>query len=404
MRDEHERDNHENIHPFDGREDQTPLTPDLEALDRRLMLDAAQWDAESPDTGTLATYALTLANDPPSTAPVTDGKVFSGPAPAPRITPRLRMQPLAPRQPSAWAAYIVTLGVVATMVLVLLGPWLLPHASTVDNPTPTASMTAAATDTPLPTGTPTSPTMTPGSASAGFTVTRVIPTLDLVTMSPGGVGVWVSTDPTTLTSSVCPQTAPIDLAFTFDVSNQVNRGWITFRWRTSNGFVSDPIPFPFAGADGPPVIYREWDLPAIQANGAQWVQVEVLQPNPITARFNFQATCQFSVLREDISASPVAYNCAVGGDQTFTFTGSIVTSYAPGSHTVTYHWWQSDLAVLPDQTVTFGEGVASMPVQPHQWIIHQTDVGPGKSGNVGLVPSSPDAGSPSSASINLSCP
>jgi hypothetical protein len=386
----------DDLHPFDGSADQTPLTPELEALERRLLLDAAQWDAESPDTGTLAAYALALANDP-SAAVVTDGKVFTGPAPAPRAP---RLSPFVPRQPSTWAAYIVTLAVVAAMALVLLWPSLMPHKPAINSPTPTAS----ATTTALPTGTPAaSPTRTIVGSGAGFTVTHVIPTLDPLTTSYQGAD-WLSTDPTTLTSSVCAQTVTVDLDFTFDVSNKVNRGWITFRWRNSEGFVSDPIQFPFAGADGSPVIYRQWDFPAIHANGAKWVDVEVLEPNPITARLNFQATCQFSVLSENISVSPAAYNCAAGGDQTFTFTGSIVASYAPGSHTVTYHWWRSDLTVVPDQSVTFGEGVGSVSAQPNQWIVHQTDVGPGKSASEQLVITSGNGGSPSGVSMSLSCP
>lgn len=399
------QDNQDNIYQFDGSEDQTQLTPDMEALDRRLMQDAKQWDAESPDIGALATYALALATEPPAAA-LTDSKVSRNPAPAPRITPRL--QPLVPRQPSAWAAYIVTLGIVVAMALMLLWPSLLPHTPTVDSPTPTANAPVA-TGTSLPTGTSTtSPTATTsGGAGTGFTVIRVTPAVDL-SQTPDASG---NANLTTFSSSSCGQTAKIALNITFDTSNRVKQGKITYRWRRSDGFVSDPIWFYFGDISGPPLGYApaqasEWDLPAIQADGsAKWLDVEVLEPNLITARLNLQATCQFSIQGGTTSASPTAYNCTAGGDQTFIFTGTLLSSYAPGSHTVTYHWQRSDGSVTADQTVTFGEGRASMSVQPDQWIVHQVDVGPGRSDWDQLVATSPSPRTVASQAImNISCP
>lgn len=388
----------DDLHPFDGSEDQTPLTPELEALERRLLLDAAQWDAESPDTGTLAAYALALA-DAPAAAVVPDGKVLTGPASvSSRPTPRLR--PLVPRQPSAWAVYIVTLCVVVAMAVVLLWPSLLPHTPAIGNPTPMASATAA-TDTPLPAGTPTaSPTRTIVGSGAGFTVTRVIPAVDL-TQTPEAV---VGSNLTTYSSISCGQTAKIVVEITFDTSNWVNRGKITYRWSRSDGFVSDPKSFYFGNTAVSPQLrtleWVEWDLPAIQADGsAKWVDVEVLEPNPITARLNLQATCQFSVQDGKGSVSPAAYNCTVGGDQTFTFSGTIIGSYAPGSHTVTYHWHRSDGSVTADQTVTFGEGVISVPVQPDQWTINQTGGGWDQ-----VVTTSPNFAAVSQSNMSPSCP
>ncbi len=381
MQDNHERDNHENRHPFDGREDQTPLMPELEALESRLMLDAAQWDAESPDLGTLATYALALANDPSSAAPVTDGKVVSSPAPAPRVTPRLRLQPLTPRQPSTWTAYIVTLGIVATMALVLLRPLLLPHTSTVDNPTPTASMTAAATDTPLSTGTPTSPTKTPGGAGAGFTV-QSIRTASVIFDTDNSASPGLATEtgaPIPTATGGCGPHVIFYVTFAINLSNNPNQqvgptALISYYFRnsdgSSDGSAAHPVYTMIPSGGTAMTISTSWQMPYTQANGAlQWTELDIVQPNQISYKANFKVLCTFSLYEPIVSASPTSYNCATGGDQTFTLTGTLKPTFTLDntSHTVTYFWeydYSTHATTTPSQTVTFPPGATSMSIQP----------------------------------------
>lgn len=392
---------------FDGSEDQKPLTPVMEALDRQLVQDAVERDAESPDTGMLATYARALAEEPT----VSDSALTSGSVPAPH-TPRLEL--LSPRQPSTWAAYLVTFGLVAAIALLLLWPSLRSGTHIAHSPTPTANATAVPTETPLSAETPTPrvpATATVGASSGGssgaaFTVTHVIPAVNF-SVTPNA---WGDSNLTTISNDGCGQTVKIGLSITFDTSNRVNQGKITYRWHRSDGFVSNPISFGFDDMSGPPLGYApaqggEWDFSSVQADGsARWVDVEVLEPNPITARLNLQITCQFSIQGASTSVRPAAYNCTAGGDQTFTFTSTILASYAPGNHAVSYHWLRSDGSVTADHTITFQQGVISAAAQPDSWVIHQSDTGPGNSRWDQLVVTSP---SPSPATsqqvISISC-
>ena len=97
--------------------------------------------------------------------------------------------------------------------------------------------------------------------------------------------------------------------------------------------------------------------------------VDIVQPNQISYQANYKALCAFSLTTPHVSVSSTSYNCATGGDQTFTVTGTLKASFTPdnASHTVTYFWdneFSTHATTPPTQTVTFPPGVTSMPAQP----------------------------------------
>ncbi len=120
-------------------------------------------------------------------------------------------------------------------------------------------------------------------------------------------------------------------------------------------------------------------MPYTQASGSsQWTELDIVQLNQISYRANFKALCAFSLTTPHVSVSPTSYNCATGGDQTFTVTGALEASFTPdnASHTVTYYW-ENDFSThgttTPTQTVTFPPEVRSMPAQPETIIGNAAD-------------------------------
>jgi len=113
-----------------------------------------------------------------------------------------------------------------------------------------------------------------------------------------------------------------------------------------------------------------WQMPYTQASGSwQWTELDIVQPNQISYQASYKALCAFSLTPPHVSVSSTSYNCATGGDQTFTVTGTIEASFTPdnASHTVTYFWdneFSTHATTPPTQTVTFPPGVTSMPAQP----------------------------------------
>jgi hypothetical protein len=162
-------------------------------------------------------------------------------------------------------------------------------------------------------------------------------------------------------------------------------GAITYRWRFSNGTVTPtqstrigPTNRPlFYGAANDQNIEGQWAVAPATADGSsKWAKFEVLTPSHLLSPptyFNFK--CEFMLRMPSASASggsggaPPQYACASGGDQTFTFTGTINVFPDPHSHTITYHWQRSDGSRGPDQSVTMGPGVASASVQPDTVVV-----------------------------------
>jgi hypothetical protein len=104
----------------------------------------------------------------------------------------------------------------------------------------------------------------------------------------------------------------------------------------------------------------------------QWLELDITTPDPFTLRVDFSALCTFSPQTPTMAVSPQSYNCAAGGNQTFTFTGNLRAYYAVGNHTITYHWKRYDGSVTPDQTVTFAQGVTSLPAQSDTMVVNSS--------------------------------
>lgn len=139
---------------------------------------------------------------------------------------------------------------------------------------------------------------------------------------------------------------------------------------SSYGSASDPHYQPIPSGGTTMTLSTTWQMPYTQANGAsQWTELDIVQPNQISYQANYKALCVFALTTPHVSVSPTSYNCATGGDQTFTVTGTLEASFTPDntSHTISYFWengFSTHGTTTPTQTVTFPPGVTSMPAQP----------------------------------------
>jgi hypothetical protein len=151
---------------------------------------------------------------------------------------------------------------------------------------------------------------------------------------------------------------------------------------TTDGSAALPRYYVFGPAGGAPVtsttMLESWTMPYTEATGAaQWIEFEILRPNPVTVRTPFSMRCAFwAGGGENLTVSPQAYDCIAAGDQTFTFSGDItaVGAYSADPRTVTYHWLRWDGSVSPDHTATFPQGVTRLAAQPDTVTINHANL------------------------------
>jgi hypothetical protein len=290
------------------------------------------------------------------------------------------------------AGIVVSLLVIAGFAFVLLqlaagGPS--AHSRVGDDPTATPPLTPLATATTAATATGTATaaphaTVTPagpgsgGYAPPGFTVQSMsTASVDFAT-DPGNLGLVTETGaPIPTATGGCGPIVKFWVTFTLTLSNNPtppnqHEGPTALIYyyarnsdRSSTGSAAQPDTEWIPSGGTTMTITTTWQMSYTLANGAaQWTELDIVQPNQISYRASFKAVCAFSLMTPQVSASPTSYNCAAGGDQTFTFTGTLEASFTPDntSHTVTYFW--DGLTLTPTQTVTFPPGVTSMPAQP----------------------------------------
>lgn len=353
------------------RSDELEIPADLQSLHEQLTRDGEAWDTAQSDADPLAEHARSLAQTGHLFVPVEEESDDSEQSPtSPSLIVNDRLARSKHRRQRGLFPYVA---VVALLALVGVGfsQFAFGHpkahtgqalaTATATDAIPTATDTATAMASAAPSTTPSGA----GSGSSGLTVENVI----------------VDTAPTTWTSSNCDPTMPFTAMVAFWTNERVTNGSITYEWLRSDGYVSDPITItyddaqqPAHGASGPPMQQVTWDIPAAQGDGTtKWVGVKVLAPNSISGQGNLSLTCQFQLEDTQVGASPIGYDCRVLGDQTFTISGALKAGAGPGTNTVVYHWLRSTGVAGPDQTVTFGPGTTSVPVNADVWVVHQSD-------------------------------
>lgn len=236
--------------------------------------------------------------------------------------------------------------------------------------TPTSTATASATATTAPTATRAS-NVAPGRTPDNFTVQSISSTISAGTDGLPGMTASSNTSGASFTGG-CGQRIFITLNFTLTLSALPQKGMtIDYYVRHSDG-TSDGTAFqPVEPTWGSPATSNtlttssDWIMPYTQATGApQWVELDILSPNPLTERMDFTTNCPFTPSFPQVSASPTRYDCTTGGSQAFTVTGVLTASLTSDTspHTVTYHWQRADGSVTPDQTATFAPGATSVSI------------------------------------------
>src|SRR5262249_22203209 len=270
------------------------------------------------------------------------------------------------------------------------------HATTGDDPMATPLLTALATATTATTAATATATVAPHATvtpaglgpgvppTPGFTVQSIttasvimqtdsagLPGMDIVPGAPiptarGGCGpqvTFVVTFSLTLSNNPTPPNQHEGPTALIGYYSRNSDG-------SSHGSAAHPDYEQIPSGGTAMTITTTWQMPYTQASGAsQWTDLDIVQPNQISYQANYKALCAFALTTPHVSVSPTSYNCAPGGDQTFTVTGTLEVSFTPhnASHTVTY-LWENDFSThgtdTPTQTVTFPPGVTSMPAQP----------------------------------------
>ena len=305
---------------------------------------------------------------------------------APTASSRTTSPGTAPRRHRGWMAYVVFLVVVVMALLIRFAVFSAPHGASgpaqgaAVKPSPAATATAGLSPTnapslavtpnaTLPVDTGGGPVPTPGPEIA-FAVTAA----------------EISAAPTTYDGYCDPPDTMIEhFQGNVYVPGTTRGGTITYRWRFSNGTITPaqsaligPTNRPsFYGAANDQLIEGQWAVAPATADGSsKWAEFEVLSPSHLLSPptyFTFK--CEFMLRTPSASVSggsggaPPQYACGAGGDQTFTFTGTIDVFPDPHSHTITYHWLRSDGTRGPDQSVTLGPGVASANAQPDTVVV-----------------------------------
>lgn len=399
--------------PFsDGRAD-AALSPELEVIERRLVLDAALWELDAPAESHLEDFARRVAvlERPVDTASDTASAAATGATPGASADAWLRTldlgvleaaetEPETPRRPELRAralatrpharltlAVVLLVAALALSVLARFAVFSPPHHGA--EPTPTASPRA----TPHATTTPTTPATGVGAGAGGSVgppsapgdVTRVI-------IGPG-LESW-----TTYCNG--PQAFPLTAGF--EVTPNSPAETITYRWLRSDGYVSPVESVQYTPIHPSNVLVRSsWALQPAQGDGSmRWVNIEVLSPNAITGvPFDLQLTCTWAV--SDTKATVVSggmggnfpqYDCQAGGDQTFTSAGVINVDADSQSHTITYHWEQwngTQTTQGPDQSITLAPGQLSASVPDDVLVLHQSDPKSNGYGDAVVVTSTP---------------
>lgn len=257
-----------------------------------------------------------------------------------------------------------------------------PPLSALATATDTATTAATATVAPDATATSAGPGHG-GQPAPGFTV-QSIPSasVDMSTDSGSQGLVIQSGAPIPTAIGGCGPHVIFYVIFTINLSNnptppnrhEGNTAPISYYSRnsdgSSDGSAAHPLVEQIPSAGTVMTLRTTWQMPYTQASGSsQWTELDIVQPNQMSYRANYKAVCAFSPTTPHVSVSPGSYNCATGGDQTFTVTGTLKASFTPdnASHTVTYYWdneFSTHGTTTPTQTVTFPPGVTSMPAQP----------------------------------------
>jgi hypothetical protein len=287
------------------------------------------------------------------------------------------------RRPRGWLAYLLVLVLVFLALLLRFAVFTPPtqHAKH-----PVSNSLSALTATPAPTATPSpgvTPNATPGLPAGGG---HPVPTA-------GPVGTFTvtaaeaSSAPTSQSGYCNP---PLNEYFEGDVyvPGTTPGGTITYRWRFSDGSVT-PVQSvvvgptdmsAFYGAANNQNITGQWAVNPSTADGStKWAEFEVLTPSHLLSPpAYFQMTCLYRVQSATPSVSGGTspahdYDCAAGGDQTFTFTGTITIDPDWQSHTITYYWLRSDGTQGAVQSMTISPGQGSATVQPDAVVVTQAE-------------------------------
>lgn len=294
----------------------------------------------------------------------------------------------APRRPRGWLAYMVFVVVVLLALLIRFAVFNTPPAAS------THSQAAASVSSPTATTAATvdlSPTVTP---SPGITPNATLPvnTGGGPVPTPGAempftvTAAEISSAPTTYDGYCAPPDTMIEhFEGGVYVPGTTPGGTITYRWRFSNGTIT-PVQSVLIGPTNRPLYYGaandqlitgEWAVDPATADGSRkWAEFEVLTPSHLLSPPTyFWFKCEYAIRSATASVSggnggtPPTYSCTDGGDQTFTFTGTISVFSDPHSHTVTYHWLRYDGTQGPDQSVTLSPGQYSANVQPDTVVV-----------------------------------
>ena len=347
---------------------------DDDATRQRAHLANAIWDAGSTSR---------LPHDEQASARLTEPRKA-------RLTLRLGSAERASRR-SRWMGRVGTF--LATALVVTLISYLLVHLAPArshlgDSPTVTPPFTALATATTVTTtdiATPAS-TATARAASGGSGTSNNSGGVNqpagpafagLETLSASSNGDQAQSGPA-FSLNTCGPTFTVDAAYTITLQPPATQMdyYVRHSDGTSDGSASQPLVMTFSPKPGDAsggTLDTAWTFPYTSAIGSpKWVELDILKPAPLTLREDFTALCMFSPQSPTLSVSPQGYDCAAGGNQTFTYTGNIRVYYAAGSHTVTYHWKRYDGSATPDQTVTFTQGVTSLPAQPDTMVVNSS--------------------------------
>ncbi len=361
--------------------------------------------SESPTEASMASGAPLRTRDVGVFEDLPSAADNANPLPTPRATGR----GASASRPRGWLAYLVFLVLMLMALLLRFAVFNAPQATRTGSrvatstqpPDATATTAPTAADTPLPGITPNAtlpvstgggPVPTPGP-EIPFTVTAA----------------EISTSPRTYDQACLPpETMPENLQGAVYVPGTTPGGTITYRWRFSDGTITPvesvvigPTNMPsFYGAANDQLIEGKWVIdPAIADGSSKWAKFEVLTPSHLLSPPSyFWFKCEFSV-HDATSAVSIGsggsapqYNCIAGGDQTFTFTGTIGIYPDPHSHTVNYHWLRSDGSQGPDLSVTLAPGQFSASVQPDIVVVTyaQAQAKPGNLWEKVVLTSNPD--------------
>lgn len=225
--------------------------------------------------------------------------------------------------------------------------------------TETATLAATATTQPPLSGpTPTVPSggqqLVPSNGTASFIVQAVTIEADC----QYSVGVCDA-------HTICPTTLYIN-GFAWLPKNAPD-GYVTYRWHLSDGTITAPANAHYSWDDKYGqnlIVYKYSPNPAIADGRPFWAQLEIMKPNEMISQRSGTYTIVCVPLIEGVSATasqatPLDYNCAAGGTQTYSATASATLSPSP-SFSFQYYWKRSDGSVSPTYTATTTGGATSV--------------------------------------------